>query len=132
MKLDGDNPIYPEFKVVPAHAGDNKFNKKVSSRFLAIECRDERSAAAMRKKLMIAYSTLPTKVDPILGAFIPFDAKFTDLEIFRRLVHCQNQYLAHHRNIPLNDLDETILRHILPNGNDLKKNLRSLLFRMLP
>jgi hypothetical protein len=134
MKIDGDDPVYPEFKKFPSHAGDNKSNKKVSSRFLAIECRDERSAAALRTKLMIAYSNIPTKVDPILGAFIPFDAKFTDLEIFRCLVRRQNQYLAHYRNIPLNGLDGTILQYLLPNGNDLANEiqLKAQVFRIDP
>jgi hypothetical protein len=27
MEIDGDDPIYPEFKVVPSHASDNKSNK---------------------------------------------------------------------------------------------------------
>jgi hypothetical protein len=120
MTIDGDNPFFPEFKVVPSHAGNSKSNKKVSSRFLAIECRDEKSAAVLRNKLMITYSNLPTKVDPILSAFIPFDAKFTDLEIFRRLVRRQNQYLAHHRNIPINGLDEIILRYIYPTEMTLR------------
>jgi hypothetical protein len=124
MKIDCDDPFYPEFKVVPSHAGDNKSNKKVSSRFLAIVCRNKTFAAVMRKKLIIAYSNLPTKVDPILGAFIPFDSKFTYLEMFRRLGRRQNQYLAHHRNIPINGLDETILRHILPNDIDLANEIQ--------
>jgi hypothetical protein len=83
---------------------------------------------------MIAYSNLPTKVDPILGAFIPFDAKITDLEISRRLIRRQNQYIAHHHNIPLNGLDETILQYIIPNDNDLANEiqLKAQVFRIDP
>jgi hypothetical protein len=120
MLLDNEEPVFPEFIIVPSSAGDNKSNKQISSRFLAIAYRDEPSAAIMRKTLMGAYTTLPTKVDPILGAFIPLNAKFSDLDIFRRLVRRQNQYLAHHRNIPVNDLDESILCFVLDNGNDLR------------
>jgi hypothetical protein len=47
MRLDNEEPVFPEFKVVPSSAGDNKSNKKISSRFLANECRDEPSAAIM-------------------------------------------------------------------------------------
>jgi hypothetical protein len=134
MRLDNEDPDFPVFKVVPSSAGDNKSNKKISSRFLAIECRDEPSAAILRKKLMGAYITLPTKVDPILGAFIPFNAKFNDLDIFRRLVRRQNQYLANHRNIPVNGLDESILCYVLDNGNDLADEIqtKAQIFRMDP
>jgi hypothetical protein len=41
MRADGLEQGFPEFKVVPSSAGDNKSNKKVSTRFLAIECRNE-------------------------------------------------------------------------------------------
>jgi hypothetical protein len=134
MRADNLEPGFPDFKVVPSSAGDNKSNKKVSSRFLAIECQNETDASDLRKKLMVAYSSLPTKVDPILGAFIPFDAKFSDLEIFRRLVRRQNQYLDHHRNIPLNGLDESILCYVLDNGNDLadKIQTKAQIFRIDP
>jgi hypothetical protein len=134
MRLDNEEPAFPKFKVVPSSAGDNKSNKKISSWFLAIECCDEPSAAIMRKTLMGAYSTLRTKVDPILGAFIPFNAKFSDLDIFCHLVRCQNQYLAHHRNIPVNGLDESILRYALDNGNDLadKIQTKAQIFRIDP
>jgi hypothetical protein len=83
---------------------------------------------------MGAYITLPTKVDPILGAFIPFNAKFNDLDIFRRLVRRQNQYLAHHRNIPVNGLDESILCYVLDNGNNLADEIqtKAQIFRMDP
>jgi hypothetical protein len=134
MRLDNEDPYFPEFKVVPSSAGDNKSNKKISSRFLAIECREEPSAVIMQKKLMGAYLTLPTKVDPILGAFIPFNAKFNDLEIFRCLVRRQNQYLAHHRNIPVNGIDESILCYVLDNGNDLADEIqtKAQIFRLDP
>jgi hypothetical protein len=110
--------------VVPSSAGNNKSNKKVSSLFLTIECRDEASASNLCKKLMVAYITLPTKVGPILGAFIPFDVKFSDLDIFQRLVRRQNQYLDHHHNIPINGLDESILCYVLDNGNDLADEIQ--------
>jgi hypothetical protein len=86
MRADGLEPGFPEFKVVPSSAGDNKSNKNVSTRFLAIECRNETEASNLRKKLMVAYSSLLTKVNPILGAFIPFDTKCSNLEMFGRLV----------------------------------------------
>jgi hypothetical protein len=74
---------------------------------------------------MGAYTILPTNVKPILGAFIPFNAKFSNLNIFRRLVRRQNQYLAHHRNIPVNGLDESILCYVLDNGNDLADEIQT-------
>jgi hypothetical protein len=109
---------------VPSSATDNKSNKKVSSRFLSIECKNETDAALLRKKLITAYTLLPTKVDPVVGAFIPFDAKYTDLEIFRRLVRRQNRYLADHQNIPSNGLDPTILSYVLDNGNDVSDEIK--------
>jgi hypothetical protein len=83
---------------------------------------------------MVAYISLPTKVDPILGAFIPFDAKFSDLKLFRRLVRRQNQYFAHHRNIPINGLDQSILCYVLDNGNDLADEIqmKAGIFRIDP
>jgi hypothetical protein len=110
---------FPQFQIVPSSANDNKPNKKVSSRFLSIECKHGTNDANLRKQLITAYSMLPTKVDPVVGAFIPFHAKYTDLEIFRHLVHRQNQYLADHHNIPMNGLDPTILSYVLKNGNDI-------------
>jgi hypothetical protein len=86
--------------------------------------RNETDASNLSKKLVVAYGSLPTKVDPIIGAFIPSDAKFSDLEMFRRLVRRQNQYLDHHCKIPINGLDKLILCYVLDNGNDLADEIQ--------
>jgi hypothetical protein len=99
----------PEFKVVPSSANESQSNKRVSSRFLAITCKNSDDALLLRKKLVSAYSTLPSSIDSSLGVFIPANAKYSDQDLFRKLIRRQNQYLAHHRNIPMDGIDETLL-----------------------
>jgi hypothetical protein len=122
LRADNAPLEFPQFLVVPSTANDNKSNKKVSSRLLAIECKNKIDAV-LCKKLVAAYTQLPTKVDPVVGAFIPFDAKYTDLEVFRRLIHRQNRYLSDHRNIPINGLDHCILSYVFENGHNLEDEI---------
>jgi hypothetical protein len=63
----------------------------------------------LRKKLVEAYSTLQSQIDPSLGYSIPANAKYSDQDIFRKLIHRQNQYLVHHRNIPVDGIYDTLL-----------------------
>jgi hypothetical protein len=46
----------------------------------------------------------------------------------------KNQCLAHHRNIPVNGLDDSILCYVLDNSNDLADeiHLKAQIFRMDP
>jgi hypothetical protein len=104
----GPSPI-PEFKVVPSSANDSQSNKRVSSRFVAITCKNSNEALVLRKKLVAAYSVLPSPTDPSLGYFIPENAKYSDQDIFRKLIRRQNQYLAHHRNIHVDGIDDKLL-----------------------
>jgi hypothetical protein len=107
---DDTDPLpMPPFKVVPSSANDSLSNKRLSSRFLAITCKNSEDALSLRKKLESAYSTLPTQIDPSLGFFIPANAKFSAQDIFRKLIRRQNQYLARRRNIPLDGIDEKLL-----------------------
>jgi hypothetical protein len=99
----------PEFKVVPSSANESQSNKRVSSRFLAITCKNSDDALSLRKILVAAYSTLPSPIDPILGCFIPANAKYSDQDLFRKLIRRQNQYLAQHRNIPMDGFDTTLV-----------------------
>jgi hypothetical protein len=85
MTDDHDTTAIPDFKVVPSSANESKSNKRVSSRFLAVTCRNSEDALILCKKLVAAYSTLPTPIDFSLGMFVPVNAKFTDLELFRKL-----------------------------------------------
>jgi hypothetical protein len=109
------SPI-PEFKVVPSSANESLSNKRVSSRFLAITCKNSEDAPFLRKTVIAAYSTLPNPIYPSLGFFIPANAKYSDKEIFRKLISRQNNYLAHHRNIPMDGLDEKLLYARTPTG----------------
>jgi hypothetical protein len=86
----------PEFKVVPSAANESQSNKRISSRFLAITYKNSDDALSLRKKLEAAYRSLPSQIDPSLGFFIPANAKYSDKEIFRKLLRRQNQYLAQH------------------------------------
>jgi hypothetical protein len=104
-----DPSSLPEFKVVPLTANESQSNKRISSRFLAITCKNSDDALSLRKKLESAYRTLPSPIDPSLGFFIPANAKYSDKEIFRKLIRRQNQYLAQHRNIPIDGIDEKLL-----------------------
>jgi hypothetical protein len=106
---DNESLPMPDFKVVPSSANESQSNKRVSSRFLAITCKNSEDALFLRKKLVAAYSTLPTPIDPSLGFFIPSNAKYSDKEIFRILIRRQNQYLAHHRNIPMDGINDKLL-----------------------
>jgi hypothetical protein len=44
---------------------------------------------------------------------------YTDKEMFRKLIHRQNQYLACHRNIPMDGFDNTLLNAHTSTGKDL-------------
>jgi hypothetical protein len=77
-----DTDPLPEFKVVPSSANDSQSNK----RFLAITCKHGDDALSLRKKLVAAYSTLPTAIDSSLGIFIPANAKYSDKEVFWKLI----------------------------------------------
>jgi hypothetical protein len=109
----------PEFKVVPSTANGSQSNKRISSRFLAITCKNSEDALSLRKKLESAYRTLPSPIDPSLGYFIPANAKYSDKEIFRKLIRRQNQYLAQHRNIPMDGIDEQLLYARDVNGKSV-------------
>jgi hypothetical protein len=95
-----DSSSLPEFKIVPASTNESQSNKNLSSRFLAVTCKNKEDAQIIQKALLTAYSTLSTPIDVNLGSFIPASAKYTDKELFRKLIRRQNQYLAGHRNIP--------------------------------
>jgi hypothetical protein len=123
MMDDADESNLPDFKVVPSSANESHSNKRVSSRFLAITCKNSDDALVICKKLVSAYSTLPTPIDQNLGSFIPANAKYTDLEIFRKLIRRQNQFLANHRNIPMDGLDEKIMSASTGNGKDLEDEI---------
>jgi hypothetical protein len=88
---DNKSSPMPDFKVVPSSAKESQSNKRVSSRFSAITCKNSEDALFLRKKLVAAYSTLPTPIDPSIGFFIPANAKYSDKEIFRKLIRWQNQ-----------------------------------------
>jgi hypothetical protein len=121
---DNETSEMPDFKVVPSSAKNSQLNKRVSSRFLAITCKNSADALFLRKKLVAAYSTLPTPIDASLGVFIPANAKYSDKEIFRKLVRRQNQYLAHHpRNIPMDGLDDKLLRARTAEGKSVLDKL---------
>jgi hypothetical protein len=60
---DADTDPLPEFKVVPSSANDSQSNKRLSSRLLAMTCKNGDEALSLRKKLVAAYSTLPTAID---------------------------------------------------------------------
>jgi hypothetical protein len=62
-------------------------------------------------------------MDPILGMFIPVNAKYSDKEIFRKLIRRQNQYLAQHRNIPMDGLDGTLLSARTAAGKSIRDEL---------
>jgi hypothetical protein len=94
----------PEFKVVPSSANESHTYKNLPSRFLAITCKDRNDALLVQKAMLAAYATLLTPIDVNLGSFIPASAKYTDRELFRKLIRRQNQYLAGHRNIPIDFL----------------------------
>jgi hypothetical protein len=116
---DADTVPLPDFKVVPSSANEFQSNKRISSRFLAITCKNGDDALSLRKKLVAAYSTLPTAINSSLGIFIPANAKYSDKEIFRKLIHRQNQYLANHRNIPMDGIDEKLLHARTANGKSV-------------
>jgi hypothetical protein len=63
----------------------------------------------LRKKLVEAYSTLPSPIDSSLGFCIPANAKYSNQDIFRKLIRRQNQYLATHCNIPIDGIDNKLL-----------------------
>jgi hypothetical protein len=86
----GPSPI-PEFKVVPSSANESQSNKRISSQFLATTCKNSDEALVLRKKLVAAYSTLPSPIDPSLGYCIPANAKYSNQDIFRKLIRRQNQ-----------------------------------------
>jgi hypothetical protein len=69
------------------------------------------------------YSTLPTTMDPSLGLFIPANTKYSDKEIFRRLIRRQNQYLAQHRNIPMDGIDTKLLSARTATGKSIRDEL---------
>jgi hypothetical protein len=119
MVDDANTLTMPDFKVVPSSVNESQSNKRVSSRFLAITCKNSNDALTLRKKLVAAYSTLPTPIDFSLGSFIPVNAKYSDKEIFRKLICRQNQYLAHHRNIPMDGIDEKLLYARTPAGKQI-------------
>jgi hypothetical protein len=81
----GPSPI-SKFKVVPSSANGSQSNRRVSSRFLAITCKNSDGALLLRKKLVEAYSTLPSPIDPSLGYFFPANTKYSDQDIFRKLI----------------------------------------------
>jgi hypothetical protein len=64
-------------------------------------------------------STLSTPFDPYLGSFIPANAKYTDQDIFRKLIHRQNKYLSAHRNIPMEGVDDKLLKAATGSGKIL-------------
>jgi hypothetical protein len=68
MCEDADTSPMSDFKVVPSSANESQSNKRVSSRFLAITCKNSEEALSLRKKLVAAYSTLPTPKDPSLDS----------------------------------------------------------------
>jgi hypothetical protein len=82
-------------------------------------CKNGDEALSLRKKLVVAYSTLPTAIDSSLGIFIPANAKYSDKAIFRKLIRRQNQDLAHHRNIPMDGFDEKLLHARTANGKSV-------------
>jgi hypothetical protein len=121
MSDDADKSEMPDVKVVASSANESNSNKRVSSRFLAITCPNGEEALRLRKKLVAAYSTLPNPIDQSLGTFIPANAKYTDKEIFRfrKLIQRQNQYLACHRNILMDGIDDKLLRAYTSPGTTL-------------
>jgi hypothetical protein len=54
-----------------------------------------------------------------MGYFIPANAKYIDQDIFRKLIRRQNQYLAHHRNIPVDGIDDKLLFARTTTGQSL-------------
>jgi hypothetical protein len=114
----GTSPV-PDFKVVPSSANESQSNKRVSSRFLAITCKNSDDALSLRKILVAAYSTLQSPIDPSLGCLIPANAKYSDQDIFRKLIRRQNQYLAQHRNIPMDGIDDQLLFARTTTGKSL-------------
>jgi hypothetical protein len=115
----GTSPV-PEFKVVPSSANESQSNKRVSSRFLAITCKNSDDALSLRKVLVSAYSNLASpSIDFGLGCFIPANAKYSDQDIFRKLVRRQNQYLVQHRNIPMDGIDDKLLYSRTGTGKSL-------------
>jgi hypothetical protein len=118
-----DSPPLPVFKIVPSSATESQSNKNLSSRFLAITCKNKADAQIMQKALLVAYSTLSTPIDVNLGSFIPASAKYTDKELFRKLIRRQNQYLAGHRNIPMDGICENLLNAMTSTGRDLREDI---------
>jgi hypothetical protein len=48
---------------------------------------------------------------------ISANAKYSDKEIFRKLIRRQNQYLAHHRNIPMDGFEKSVFDEIMLGAN---------------
>jgi hypothetical protein len=86
MSDDADISAVPDFQVVPSSANESNSNKRVTSRFLAITCKNSDDVLRIQKKLVPAYSTLSNPIDRSLGTFIPANAKYIDQEIFRKLI----------------------------------------------
>jgi hypothetical protein len=55
MTDDTDESMMPDFKVVPSSANETTSNKRLSSRFLAINCKNSADALSIQKKLVVAY-----------------------------------------------------------------------------
>jgi hypothetical protein len=86
---------------------------------LAITCKNSTDVLDIRKKLVAAYITLSTPFDPYLGSFIPANAKYTDHEIFWKLIRRQNNYLSAHHNIPMDGIDDKLLKATTGSGKIL-------------
>jgi hypothetical protein len=121
--LSDDSPSLPVFKIVPASANESQSNTNLSSRFLAVTCKNKEDAQSIQKALLAAYSTLSTPIDVNLGSFIPASAKYTDKELCWKLIRRQNQYLAGHRNIPMDGICENLLNVMTSTGRDLREDI---------
>jgi hypothetical protein len=118
-----DSLSLAEFKIVPASATESQSNKALSSRFLAVTCKNKEDAQIIQKALLTAYRTLSTPIDVNLGSFIPASAKYTDKELFRKLIRRQNQYLTGHRNIPMDGICEQLLNAMTSTDCDLREDI---------